>query len=436
MSSLSKTEWIARIEELKSSKAEDGLRIPRGWGTSDKNLKELQGLEKKIREWKPTLSDLSLEGGQRWAAASIGTSRGSQNGFVLVDAQGHTVPKKAACVVIYRQDRSAQLYFTSMSSVTITTGASTQTTPTQRKRRATPPAEESPVKKRKRHNDPVKVEKKEREEKDRDVKHELRHTSSQPRNASPTNHPWLSTFPVNRQNPVTMTTHPTESSFWSGRRILAPPKKLALVIGCSRYPHRPLPAAKTDAEEMWAKLRDLGYDVTPCLDPENLLRCFTAFFNLLNNDDSALIYYAGHATQSRGVNCLQQLDGKKQVKLADLYESVKQKRLYRIGFIIDACRGDQDGLRQSSYGDWQLPDVQNSFFTFACGPSTVAVEETTAGSDGKKHGRFTRALLAQMNNTDDINAIMRRVCRSVSETSDGRQRPWHHECIMIERSCF
>ena len=389
----------------------EGCRVPRGWGTSGKNLKDLQTLLDQINDWQPKVSDLVLEDGVQWVAARITNSQGVKEGFVLVDGRGGCVLRRGAAVTTYKRAQSATVYPSSFANVTI---AHPPTPPPSRRKRSLdiPSSAVQPAKKTK---PSTKTEWK--EEKEREEKHIA--TNDWQAATHPSDH---------HQRPATSRLR---------NRPHAAPRKLALVVGCSQYlRHSPLPAAKTDAEQMFLKLQQLGYDVTVQIDPSSLYQCFAAFFNHLSPNDSVLVYYAGHAGQKGGVNQLLQVDGKKQVSLSELHDQIKHKRLHRVGFIIDACRDEEAGARLSRYADWKLPDAENSFFSFACGPYTRAVEEHIPGPDGKRHGRYTRALLDHINNVDDIQLIMRRVCATVSEISDGKQRPWHHECIMTEKSLF
>jgi len=85
-------------------------------------------------------------------------------------------------------------------------------------------------------------------------------------------------------------------------------RRVALVIGNSAYPTAPLRNPRNDAEAFGAKLKQLhpAFDVSIALDVgrDAMERGLDAFEEKLGNCDTALLFFAGHGLQVKGINFL------------------------------------------------------------------------------------------------------------------------------------
>ena len=83
--------------------------------------------------------------------------------------------------------------------------------------------------------------------------------------------------------------------------------RMALVLGNGAYTYdKPLPNATNDAQDMAARLRQIGFTVFEGinLNRRDTLKLVQTFSQTLQSDDTALLYYAGHGIQMGGEQLL------------------------------------------------------------------------------------------------------------------------------------
>ncbi len=235
--------------------------------------------------------------------------------------------------------------------------------------------------------------------------------------------------------------------------IIAPAdagQRRAFVVGNSAYQYTSvLPNPVSDAQDVAARLRDLGWDVSLQLDLSRaaMLSAFATFSRQLQPDDLSLVYFAGHALQMGGENYLAPVDARIEnaegvrrqfvplnAFLADL------SRLSRTRIVIlDACRdnpfaeslgADGQKSRSAEAGAKGLARVYagvGSFIVFSTQPGNVALDGTGRNSP------FTSALLQHMPLAGaDVHAVMRRVRADVQQETNEAQVPWENSSLIDE----
>ena len=130
--------------------------------------------------------------------------------------------------------------------------------------------------------------------------------------------------------------------------------RVALVVGNSTYAHiGRLPSPDSDAVDMSAALRRLGFDV----DRVELTEALRAFTRQSAGADVSLVFYAAHGIEMDGVNYLVPLDARLErdvdvrfetVTVDDLLVSTSGELLQLA--ILDACRTKPAGAFDAAHG--------------------------------------------------------------------------------------
>lgn len=251
--------------------------------------------------------------------------------------------------------------------------------------------------------------------------------------------------------------------FWRAVRLVVAPLALiatmiapadaatrrAFVVGNSAYQFTSVLANPvSDAQDVAARLRDLGWDVTVQLDLSRaeMLKAFAAFTRELRSDDLSLVYFAGHALQIGGENYLAPVDARLEseenvrrqfVPLNALLADLSRLSRTRI-VILDACRDNPFAERiaagsektRSAGAAKGLARVYagvGSFIVYSTQPGNVALDGSGRNSP------FTRALLQYMPLAGaDVHAVMRRVRAAVQQETNEAQIPWENSSLVDE----
>jgi len=224
----------------------------------------------------------------------------------------------------------------------------------------------------------------------------------------------------------------------------------AFIVGNSAYQFTSvLPNPVSDAQDVAARLRNLGWDVTVQLDLSRaeMLKAFAAFARQLQSDDMSLVYFAGHALQMGGENYLAPVDARIESEegvrrqfvplnafLADL------SRLSRTRIVIlDACRDNPfaEGLAASGEKARSVGAAAKGLARVYAGVGSFIVYSTQPGNvalDGSgRNSPFTRALLEYMTlQGADVHAVMRRVRAAVQQETNEAQVPWENSSLIDE----
>lgn len=143
----------------------------------------------------------------------------------------------------------------------------------------------------------------------------------------------------------------------------APPQRLALLVGNSKYQNlNPLKNPKNDVDRLANRLQDLGFQTSIAYDlnHDDFVDALSAFQNKIAPGDIALFYYSGHGAQLGGANYLIPVtmpSGASStavrgsgISLTLIREALSSAKLSLI--VLDACRtvlnlpakGSSDGL--------------------------------------------------------------------------------------------
>lgn len=217
--------------------------------------------------------------------------------------------------------------------------------------------------------------------------------------------------------------------------------KLAMIIGNTAYQNNQvLPNARNDAEDVAAKLTDLGFKVLlrTDIDRDGFVKLLRDNADLIANAESMLFYFAGHGFQFEGKNYLvpvdSALDSSTIDKIAeeniglDIVVRLLQDRERPTLVFLDACRNNpfndtenpskyQNGLAQVEIGD-------STFVAFATQPGN-----TTWDGIGR-NSPFTEAFLQHVTRPGlSISDLMIEVRKTVETITFGGQTPWDQSSL-------
>jgi Caspase domain len=209
-------------------------------------------------------------------------------------------------------------------------------------------------------------------------------------------------------------------------------KRVALVIGNSRYESAPLRNPVNDANLMASTLREIGFDVIARTDAtlREMQLAIREFSRKIQNGSVGLFYYAGHGMQSAGRNFLIpigatiEVEGDVVLEGLDLNSVLEQMGMAqnRLNIVIlDACRNNPftRSFRSGSQGLAQVNAPAGTFIAYATAPGQTA-------SDGKgQNGLYTQELMANLRSPGlPIEEVFKRVRVQVKQKSNGVQIPW------------
>jgi uncharacterized caspase-like protein len=217
----------------------------------------------------------------------------------------------------------------------------------------------------------------------------------------------------------------------------------ALVIGNSGYPDgNDLKNPVNDANDLAAKLKSYGFDVTVALDctAKDMDKHLKAFRKLLEANEVALFFFAGHGMQVDGTNYLLAIDTDVETEDDAKHSSLsldkvvdamaKSKAATRI-IILDACRSNPwERKWHRSSGVRGLASVyapKGTIIGFATSPGEVAFDGTG------RNGTYTAALLDHIEAPDcSIEMMFKRVRNNVAAATKGKQTSWAHTSLSGE----
>jgi len=215
-------------------------------------------------------------------------------------------------------------------------------------------------------------------------------------------------------------------------------RRLALVIGNSKYREAPLTNPVNDAHAVAIKLQQLGFKVIehPNANLEEMRKSVRDFGNQLTLNDVGLFYFAGHGIQSGGANYLIPVDAdiQDETELAtraftasEVLEKMDAAK-NRINIVIlDACRNNPLARKVRSAARGLAPMEQGSgtIIAFATKPGS-----TSADGDGI-HGLYTEQLLEALSQPGlSVEEVFKRVRMGVSQKSGGEQIPWENSSLL------
>ena len=215
-------------------------------------------------------------------------------------------------------------------------------------------------------------------------------------------------------------------------------KRVALVIGNSKYPGVSLRNPANDAHDMAVVLRKTGFDVIEKIDvtQKEMNRAIVQFGGMLNADTVALFYYAGHGMQVKGKNYLipidAQIDTENSVRAetVDVDTILDQLNASPLNIVVlDACRNNPFERRFRSLGGGlaQMDAPKGTLIAYATAPGKVA-------SDGEgRNGLYTQELLKVLQTPGlEVEKAFKRVRANVARATGDNQIPWEASSLTGE----
>ena len=229
-------------------------------------------------------------------------------------------------------------------------------------------------------------------------------------------------------------------------------KRVALVIGNSKYVHAvTLPNPANDAHLIASTLRNAGFEVIEGVDQDNagMHSLISRFTEQSYDADLAIIFYAGHGMQVDGKNYLIPVDAEltspaylktRTIQIDDFMAALPPDPAIGV-IILDACRDNPlartlaaslPKSRSTSLGTGLAPVEAKSdgvgtgglLIAYATDPGAIAFDGNGVDSP------YSTALARHLTEPGvEIQSALTRVRGEVTETTQGRQRPWHNASL-------
>ncbi len=213
---------------------------------------------------------------------------------------------------------------------------------------------------------------------------------------------------------------------------MASDERVALVIGNDAYPLEPLKNAVNDAQQVAKTLTSLGFKVIirTNADFTAMRAAAVEFANLLDNNQAAVFYFAGHGIQYRGKNYLVPVDAKltsetevvfNALEATQILERMHDGNVRHKFLILDACRNNPFRAVFGSNAQQGLAKMQTP-------PGTTVAFAAQAGAvaeDGTgENGVYTKYLLRELKKPGiQAGQVFQQVSQAVQGETLGRQTP-------------
>lgn len=216
-------------------------------------------------------------------------------------------------------------------------------------------------------------------------------------------------------------------------KLLVGQKRLALIIGNSKYTHSaPLKNPSRDALDMAKLLKGIGFEVM-CytdLDYQSFNNALKDFGREITRYDVTMVFYAGHGIQIDGKNYMLPIDAQLNNKNDVAFEAVDVDKVMDILaesdddklnlLILDACRNNpfKGWSRGGPEGLAGIHPPSGVLVAYSTSPGSYA-------SDGTgQNGLYTEELMKQLNISQRVEDIFINTRIAVEKRSNGSQSPW------------
>ncbi len=219
-------------------------------------------------------------------------------------------------------------------------------------------------------------------------------------------------------------------------------RRIALVMGNANYLYaNVLTNPVNDANLLAGVLQAQGFEVTRVTDADQraMKRAFSDFAARLQNagpDAVALVYYAGHGVQFRGVNYLipvdAKLDTEAQLEIETFNADTIMQAIGAAGsklniVILDACRNTPfRSFRSASRGLAAIDAPQGTLVAFSTAPGQAA-RDGAAGGNSPYSAALGEVLQQPGLRIEDV---FKRVRQRVNQETGGEQTPWESSSLV------
>ena len=221
-------------------------------------------------------------------------------------------------------------------------------------------------------------------------------------------------------------------------------KRIALVIGNDKYMSNPLQFAVADSHGISDALGDAGFDVTHITNTtqEDFLEALYDFQRkilLSGKNTDVLFYYAGHASQVRGINYLNPVDTVinresqleiKSININRVFEVLNQSVDGVKIAILDACRNNPfaSSLRSAKSGLAQMNAPPGTIIAYSTSPGETAVDGSNGGL-----GIYTGSLIGSIRKPGiKIEEVFKDTRKNVVNLTGGQQIPWESSSLISD----
>jgi len=224
-------------------------------------------------------------------------------------------------------------------------------------------------------------------------------------------------------------------------------RRVALVIGNQDYQYvEPLENPLNDLKGITRVLQDADFDVTvgTNLAKKDLERVVRRFLRELQDGDTALFYYSGHALQVGDSNFLLPVDAKlasqydlefESLKVSHLLDYMKAASSMQI-VMLDSCRdnpfeigslfwGEEEYALGKTRGLRRIPNKLGAFISYATRPGQVAFD-----GQGPMSPFTTSVVNNALNPSLEIKDLMTKVREEVVRKTGGQQIPYEDSTLL------
>jgi len=215
--------------------------------------------------------------------------------------------------------------------------------------------------------------------------------------------------------------------------VLSAESRYALLIGNSDYPNKRLTNPTNDVDLLAKKLKGLGFTVIKKknLNRSSMINELRNFYNHIDSDTIAIIYFSGHGVHSTidNRNYLIPIGGfESLLNEADLgNEAISDGKLLASTsgakfsiLLLDACRSNDFAKIKGDKGLGQPQSGLNNDYVIS-----YATEVGKTAKDGYKNSPYAKALAELLTQPYSIGDIFTKVRAKVSADTRGKQKPYY-----------
>jgi len=212
-------------------------------------------------------------------------------------------------------------------------------------------------------------------------------------------------------------------------------RRVALVIGNSDYPNRPLANPAHDAEDMAEVLKRCGFEVTTVANAgrRDLRQAVINFSDKLKKGGIGLFFYAGHGIQMDGQNYLvpvdadvkRKFDVEDQCLRAEYVLAAMEDAGNGLNLVVlDACRDNpfRSLTRSVSSGLATMKAPTGSLIAYSTAPGEVAADGE--GRNGLYTQMFLKHILTPGLGINDMLMRVRQDVKNQASRIGNKQIPW------------